>query len=110
MKKIILFLNTSQAAETMVSLQIENEKFEKKQVHASRREQDVLQLIDQIIKEHDVTLHDLTAIEVMTGPGSFTGLRVGVAVANALSYSLSIPVNGKIFGKDNSLVEPTYTL
>mgnify|MGYP001565622427 CR=1 FL=1 len=37
----------------------------------------------------------LDGIEVETGPGSFTGLRVGVSVANALGYSLGIPVNGK---------------
>lgn len=40
-------------------------------------------------------LQTLKGIEVETGPGSFTGLRVGVAVANALGYSLKIPVNGK---------------
>ena len=34
-------------------------------------------------------------IEVETGPGSFTGLKVGVSVANALGFSLGIPVNGK---------------
>lgn len=37
----------------------------------------------------------LKGIEVETGPGSFTGLRVGVAVANALGLALGIPVNGK---------------
>jgi len=37
----------------------------------------------------------LTGIEVETGPGSFTGLRVGVSVANALGFALGIPVNGK---------------
>lgn len=37
----------------------------------------------------------LEGIEVETGPGSFTGIRVGVAVANSLGYSLGIPVNGK---------------
>lgn len=40
-------------------------------------------------------LRILKGIEVETGPGSFTGLRVGVSVANALAYSLGIPVNGK---------------
>lgn len=34
-------------------------------------------------------------IEVETGPGSFTGLRVGVSVANALGFALNIPVNNK---------------
>ncbi|HBQ51259.1 TPA: hypothetical protein DD690_04750 [Candidatus Daviesbacteria bacterium] len=37
----------------------------------------------------------LKAIEVETGPGSFTGLRVGVSVANALGFALNIPVNEK---------------
>lgn len=37
----------------------------------------------------------LEGIEVETGPGSFTGLRVGVSVANALGFALGIPVNGK---------------
>ena len=37
----------------------------------------------------------LDGIEVETGPGSFTGLRVGVSVANALGFTLGIPVNGK---------------
>ncbi len=38
---------------------------------------------------------DLEGIEVEKGPGSFTGLRVGVSVANALGFALGIPVNGK---------------
>lgn len=37
----------------------------------------------------------LESVEVETGPGSFTGLRVGVSVANALGFALGIPVNGK---------------
>ncbi|MFH1536127.1 MAG: hypothetical protein ABIC96_03620 [Patescibacteria group bacterium] len=37
----------------------------------------------------------MRGIEVETGPGSFTGLRVGVSVANALGFALNIPVNGK---------------
>lgn len=38
---------------------------------------------------------ELEGIEVETGHGSFTGLRVGVSVANALGFALGIPVNGK---------------
>ena len=38
----------------------------------------------------------LEGIEVEEGPGSFTGLRVGASVAQALGFALNIPVNGKV--------------
>ena len=47
----------------------------------------------------------IDAIEVNAGPGSFTGLRVGASIANALSFALGIPVNGKPLGE---IVEPRY--
>ena len=49
------------------------------------------------IQNHTRCAHwkDLKGIEVETGSGSFTGLRVGVSVANALGFALGIPVNGK---------------
>jgi tRNA threonylcarbamoyladenosine biosynthesis protein TsaB len=40
------------------------------------------------------TLNDLTGIVFYKGPGSFTGLRIGASVANALAYSLGVPVVG----------------
>ena len=43
-------------------------------------------------------------MELNIGPGSYTGLRVGAAVANALGFALQIPVNGK-----DSAVELIYT-
>ncbi len=43
----------------------------------------------------DIDWEVLEGIEVETGPGSFTGLRVGVSVANALGFSLGLKVNGK---------------
>lgn len=52
-------------------------------------------LIDRLIKHQSMELKNLEGIEVETGPGSFTGLRVGVSVANALGFALGIPVNGK---------------
>lgn len=46
---------------------------------------DVLQLADK-------RLHELEGLVAFKGPGSFTGLRIGLTVANALAYSLRIPV------------------
>ena len=62
-------------------------------------------VIVSLLKEYTLSFQDINAIEVNPGPGSFTGVRVGVSVANALSYALDIPVNGK---KDMSFVEPVY--
>jgi len=48
-------------------------------------------------------MSDVTEIEVNLGPGSFTGLKIGVAIANTLSFALDIPVNGQ-----RKLVLPKY--
>ncbi len=55
----------------------------------------LLPLIDKLLRATNSGLQTLKGIEVETGPGSFTGIRVGVSVANALGFSLGIPVNGK---------------
>lgn len=55
----------------------------------------LLPMIVKILNKQKKEFSDLTGIEVNTGPGSFTGTRVGVAIANALGYALNLPVNGK---------------
>ena len=67
----------------------------------------VLPMITELLTQKGKSLNDLTEIEVFTGPGSFTGLRVGVSIANALGYALKIPVNGKEPSK-LEIVEPIY--
>src|SRR3990167_8912789 len=44
--------------------------------------QSLLPAIAKILKKNKKTLSDIKAVEVNTGPGSFTGTRVGVSVAN----------------------------
>ena len=48
--------------------------------------------IEEIIKEAGITLNDLFAIAVSQGPGSYTGLRIGVSAAKGLCYALDIPL------------------
>ncbi len=55
----------------------------------------LLPQISRILKKNKIKLEKASAIEVNTGPGSFTGTRVGIAVANALGFALDIPVNSK---------------
>jgi len=51
-------------------------------------------LIERLIKEAGTTLNELKGVMVVKGPGSFTGVRVGVAVANQFSHQLNIPILG----------------
>ena len=48
---------------------------------------------DELQREH-ATFADLQGIVVFRGPGSFTGLRIGITTANAMSYGLAIPIVG----------------
>jgi len=48
--------------------------------------------IEEIIKEAGITFQDISAIAVSQGPGSYTGLRIGVSAAKGLSYALNIPL------------------
>ena len=48
--------------------------------------------IDQLLQAQNKALNDLEAIVCFQGPGSFTGLRIGLTVADTLAYALKIPV------------------
>lgn len=54
----------------------------------------LLPQIDKLIRYKKIRLNDFKTILVYQGPGSYTGLRVGISVANALAFSLNIPVIG----------------
>lgn len=48
--------------------------------------------INTLLKNHSQKLNDIQGIVCYKGPGSFTGLRIGLAVGNALADSLHIPI------------------
>ncbi len=48
--------------------------------------------IEEIIAESKITFQDLNAVAVSQGPGSYTGLRIGVSSAKGLCYALNIPL------------------
>ncbi|MHB1110028.1 MAG: tRNA (adenosine(37)-N6)-threonylcarbamoyltransferase complex dimerization subunit type 1 TsaB [Devosia sp.] len=54
----------------------------------------ILPRIEALLKRHGIAYADLDRIAVTTGPGSFTGLRIGLSAARGLGLALDIPVIG----------------
>ena len=63
---------------------------------AVQTDKDIYSFINHCLGKSHASLQDVTALEVNTGPGSFTGTRVGVAFINALAFALFLKVNGVI--------------
>lgn len=55
---------------------------------------ELLSQVQEVLANRHITFTDLTGIIIFSGPGSFTSLRIGHAVANALADSLGIPIIG----------------
>jgi len=99
-----LFIDTSNSEKVIVA--IDGRRYEDDSPR--EKSQKILPFIDKILKKEGIGLKQITEIEVNTGPGSFTGLRVGVSVANTLGWVLEIPVNGNNLSK-GEFVEIKYT-
>lgn len=57
-------------------------------VHASK----LTLFIEELLLEAQITINQLNAVSVSKGPGSYTGLRIGVSVAKGICYALDIPL------------------
>lgn len=89
---LILCLETATGACSVALIKngelIESRHSDKKNAHSS-----ILNiLINEVITSSGIQFSDLSAIAVSKGPGSYTGLRIGVSTAKGLCYGLSIPV------------------
>ena len=60
------------------------------QEHASQ----IIGLIDSVLRKAQLTRQSLNGIAIADGPGSFTGLRIGMAVAKGMALALDLPIVG----------------
>jgi len=100
-----LFIDTSSNKEIEVRLKINRKEYIVKQKIGLQKAQIVLPMIEEILQQNSINLKDINQIRVNTGPGSFTGLRVGISIANTLGFFLAVPINGKKIGQ---LAQPQY--
>lgn len=67
----------------------------------------LLQFIHDHLSEQGKSFHDISEITFMSGPGSFTGLRIGATVVNTLAHELNIPLYDH-HGRKQPLITPEY--
>lgn len=101
----ILYIDTRDNKNVLARITTNKGLFEEKSINTSMRPDSILLLIEKACLKAGVKVNDIDEINVEEGPGSYTGLKVGISVANALSFSLEKKVNGKKFGE---LIEPRY--
>ncbi len=87
-----LLIDTSSNKEITVKLKIKDQEYMIKRKIGKNKAQVALPTIDKLLNQQGLTLKDLTSIRINTSSGSFTGIRVGMAIANALSFALEVPV------------------
>lgn len=67
----------------------------------------LLAFIHEKLQENSADWIDISKITFMSGPGSFTGLRIGAAVVNTLASELNIPLYDH-HGKQHKIILPDY--
>ena len=97
-----LFLDTS-TPETILKL----DDKEYRHTFANSLAEKLLQFIKDKLKENEKDWSDITEITFMSGPGSFTGLRIGASIVNTLASELNIPLYDH-HGKKHQIILPEY--
>ena len=88
---MILFIGTHDELIT-IGLKSKEDLFLKTQESEYSHSVYVMPMIESIFKENNLDIKDLSKVIVVNGPGSFTGIRIGLSVVKTISYSLNIPV------------------
>jgi tRNA threonylcarbamoyladenosine biosynthesis protein TsaB len=91
--KQILAIETATAS-CSVALSVADQVLSRAEVGSNIHSQVVLQMVSDLLDEAQTSMQCLDAVAVGQGPGSFTGLRIGVGVAQGLAYGADCPMIG----------------
>ncbi len=89
---MILFIDTHDELIT-VALKNNDELFIKTKESEYSHSIYTMPLIESLFKENNLDVKDLKKIIVVNGPGSFTGIRIGLSIAKTMAYALNIDIN-----------------
>lgn len=90
---MIVLLDT-RTSTCFLTLAIDNEHYEYEWEAGRSLALGLLEFLQQKLSLHDKSLQDVTAIGVAKGPGSFTGLRIGLTVLNTIASDRQIKIVG----------------
>lgn len=89
---MILFIDTHNDLIT-IALKNKDDLFIKEQESEYSHSIYVMPMIESIFKENNLDIKDLEKVIVVNGPGSFTGIRIGISIAKTIAYALNIKIN-----------------
>ncbi|MCW8335126.1 tRNA (adenosine(37)-N6)-threonylcarbamoyltransferase complex dimerization subunit type 1 TsaB [Vibrio paucivorans] len=89
----ILALDTA-TENCSVALMVGDKLYVRSEVAPRDHTKKVLPMVDEVLKEAGVTLADLDALAFGRGPGSFTGVRIGIGIAQGLAFGADLPMIG----------------
>lgn len=84
-----IYIDSTDNARTIIRI----DSHEYIRTNNSPRDQDVFGFLQNCLKQEGKNTAEITEIQVNPGPGSFTGTRIGVTIANALGFALGLKVN-----------------
>ncbi|MFQ3576551.1 MAG: tRNA (adenosine(37)-N6)-threonylcarbamoyltransferase complex dimerization subunit type 1 TsaB [Cytophagales bacterium] len=91
---IILAIETS-AKVCSVSLNVDSKPLATYETFVEKSSSELIKVYsDRILNDHQLSYKDLSAVAVSKGPGSYTGLRIGVSFSKGLCFALDIPLIG----------------
>ncbi len=92
---MIVSLDCSTLTLSLALLRADGVLVEERKVGPPLRQSEILPgEIEKLLTAHQLMLKDVTGFVVGLGPGSFTGLRIGLATAKGLAYALKVPIVG----------------